>query len=46
MLPKIALCFFKDRTKITRVLGSIVFDQLLFTPVFYCGYFLMDSIAE
>lgn len=46
ILPKIALCFFKDRTKIFRVIGSVVFDQLLFTPVFYCGYFLIDYVVE
>jgi len=46
ILPKIADRFFKDKTKAKRVLGSVMFDQILFTPIFYCGYFLADSIIE
>lgn len=46
LLPKLADRFFSNRTKLFRVLGSVAFDQIMFTPVFYCGYFLADSIVE
>jgi hypothetical protein len=46
ILPKLANQFFKNRTKLFRVVGSVGFDQILFTPIFYCGYYITDSIVE
>jgi hypothetical protein len=45
LLPVIAGFFFKKATKIKRVMGSLLFDQMLFSPIFYCGYFIMDAIV-
>jgi hypothetical protein len=28
------------------VAGSVALDQVLFTPILYCGYFLAESIVE
>jgi hypothetical protein len=44
ILPKLANRFFKNTTKLRRVIGSVAFDQILFTPLFYCGYYIADSI--
>jgi len=45
LLPVIAGFFFKKATKIKRVMGSLLFDQILFSPIFYCGYFIADAIV-
>ena len=45
LLPVLAGFFFKKATKIKRVMGSLLFDQILFSPIFYCGYFIADAIV-
>jgi hypothetical protein len=27
-------------------MGSLLFDQMLFSPIFYCGYFITDAIVS
>jgi hypothetical protein len=46
ILPVLAGYFFSKSLKIKRVMGSLLFDQILFTPFFYCGYYLVDGIVE
>jgi len=29
-----------------RVGWSVVLDQILFTPLFYCGYYIVDAVVE
>jgi hypothetical protein len=45
ILPNLANLFFKGRTKLYRVAGSVCLDQIMFTPVFYCGYYMADAIV-
>ena len=46
ILPKLAYRFFANKSKFQRVLGSVGLDQVLFTPAFYCGYYIIDSIVK
>lgn len=43
ILPAIAAVLFKGRSKLGRVSGSVLLDQAIFTPIFYCGYYLVDA---
>lgn len=46
ILPNLANLCFKGRTKLFRVTGSVCLDQVFFTPLFYCGYYMVDAIVE
>jgi hypothetical protein len=43
ILPAIAAVLFKGKSKLRRVSGSVLLDQTIFTPIFYCGYYLVDA---
>lgn len=46
ILPKLAQCMFKGKSKLYRVLGSVALDEFLFSPILYSGYFISESIVE
>jgi hypothetical protein len=46
LLPKLSNRFFLNKSKLLRVLGCVLLDQALFTPIFYLGFYLIDGLLN
>jgi protein Mpv17 len=46
MLPYLANRYFPKVSKMKNVLGCLLFDELLFGPLLFSGYYMVRELAE